>query len=702
MRGPQTLLIVLFAFLPPAAAGQDTDTAAKDDSEPQMTQTEEILVEDTLAHLPQSNTIATKLPLSLAETPASVGVVTAPLMKEQDALVLGDALKNISGLNVQTGNGVFDFFVVRGLDSVSSGMILTDGAPEPEASFYQLYNLDRVEVLKGPSSFLYGGGGLGGAVNLVRKQPLPTDFFDTSISMGSFSTLESTVDWNASNEDGSLAFRINLLARESDGYRDDKANEVLAINPALTWLPNDTTRVNFNFEHIDSEFRPDAGLPLIFGTELPDVPRTRSYQSPFDISEQDIDRAQIDIEKELDGSGSLRAKLYYRSLDWLSKGTLFNGVFPDGTGSLSVSRFLAELDDHQEFVGGQFEYLRAADTGSLTHNLLVGIEISRLEDKFTFVPKFLPNIDLFNPVETAVEPLFPFPGQSTAADASSTVIAPYLIDQISLSERVQVLLGVRWDNIDFTEEVLGTSRNDSQVNPMVGLMVKANDKVSIYANAGTAFAPPSAFALEADRVPEESTQYELGLKSSCERAEISLALFQLERENIAIPDQTGITRQAGSQRAQGVELDIATELARGTHLQVAYAYTDGELTHFTEQVLVSFVPLAFATLDHSGNTSAFTPEHLLNAWLSRRYDNGLSFGVGGRYVSEQFIAENNQFTIDAYWTLDASGSYARGRWRTSVFFKNLTGEEYLTRGFAAASVIPAPTETISARLEYRF
>ena len=122
--------------------------------------------------IPTSNTIAAKLPLALQETPASVSVVTAELIEQQSGLVLGDALENVSGLNVQTGNGVFDFFVVRGIDSVSGGMILLDGTREPESSFYQLYNVDRVEVLKGPSSFVYGGSSLAGTVNLVRRQPV--------------------------------------------------------------------------------------------------------------------------------------------------------------------------------------------------------------------------------------------------------------------------------------------------------------------------------------------------------------------------------------------------------------------------------------------------------------------------------------------------------------------------------------------------
>lgn len=693
------LLLALFVSPSLAARGQEEDAAS---TEPEMRQEEEIVVEDTLPFLPQSNTIAAKLPLPLAETPASVAVVTEPLLDEQNAVVLGDALRNVSGVNVQTGNGVFDFFVVRGLDSVSSGMILTDGAPEPESSFYQLYNVDRVEVLKGPSSFLYGGNPLGGTVNLVRKQPLPIDFLNVAVGAGSRSTTEGSFDWNIASEDGSLSFRLNSLFRDGDGYRDDKQNEVLAFNPTLSWNPSERTRVHASFEHLDSEYRSDAGLPLIFGAELPDVPRTRSYQSPFDISDQQVDRFQVDVETHFDDDSSLRAKLYYRSLDWLSTGTLFNGVFPTATGSLAASRFLAELDDAQRFVGTQVEYLRTASTGRLDHNLLFGVEVSRLTDEFTFVPSLLPDIDLFAPVETAERPLFPIPGQSMAGDAESVVIAPYLIDQIRVSDRVQLLLGARWDNVDFEEEVLGTSRDDSQFNPMVGLVVTLRDGLSLYANAGSAFAPPSTFALEADRVPEESTQYELGLKGSVGGVEGSLALFQLDRENIAIPDDTGVRQQIGDQRARGLELELSAPIARGTHLLLAYAYTDGELTRFTEQVLVGFFPPTFATLDRSGNTPAFTPEHLLNLWLNRHYDNGFGFGVGGRWVSEQFIAEDNLFEIDAYWTLDASVSYRRGPWKVSLHGKNLTGEEYLTRGFGGASVIPAETESVFGVLEYNF
>lgn len=697
-----TSLAVVIALATPAGTTAQEATDGEAD-EPQLEQQEEIVVQDTLPYLPDSNTIATKLPLPLDQTPASVGVVTAPILQEQRAIVLGQALQNVSGLNTQTGNGVFDFFIVRGQDSVTSSTILVDGAREPESSFYQMYNVDRVEVLKGPSSFLYGGGPLAGAVNLVRKQPLPGDFTTVAVTGGSYSTLEGLVDWNTANDDGSLSFRLNTIYRESDGYRDDKANELFAINPALTWRPSDRTRVNFTYELLDSEYKSDAGLPLINGTELPDVPRRRSYQSPFDISDQEINRAQVDIEHKVGADSMFRTKLYYRSLEWLSKGTLFNGVFPSATGSLDVSRFLAELDDDQTFVGGEFEYLLAASTGSVTHNLLFGLELSRLEDEFTFVPSLLPNIDLFDPVETAQEPLFPIPGQSMAADAETTIVAPYFIDQISFSDRWQMLLGARWDTFDFDEKVLGTRLDEDHLSPMLGLIFAASDAVSIYGNVGSGFAPPSTFALEPDRVSEESDQYELGVKASlAPSVDATFAFYQIDRENIAIPDNTGVTQQTGDQRSRGFELEVSAELAPRTRLIGAYAYTDAELTEFTEQVLIGFFPPMFATIDRSGNTPAFTPDHILNLWFSRQLDSGFGYGLGTRYVSEQFIAEDNTFEIDDYWTFDATLSYQLQAWRVSLFLKNLTGEEYLTRGFGNASVIPAAESSGYLTLEYTF
>jgi TonB-dependent siderophore receptor len=675
-----------------------------------------LFVEGSLPHVPDSSTIATKLPLPLRQTPASVGVVSGPLLREQGSVVLGDALRNVSGLNVQTQNGVADYFLVRGFDSVANGLVLTDGAAEPEISFYQLYNVERVEVLKGPGGFLYGANPIAATVNMVRKQPAKGRFVDFGLSGGSFGTLGGTVDWNSGGE-GPFAFRFNGLWQDSDGYRDDKPSEVRGANPAFSWRTGAKGVLNLNLEFLDTSFSPDAGLPLVtvFGPPFPgspfglpvgqavaDVPRTRSYQSPFDRSEQETRRAQVDYETEISDRLSLRNKTFYRRLDWLSDGTILNGVIP-GFGFLpdQVARTLVLLDDTQEFFGNHLEAVYTAETGAVSHRLLAGVEVGQFDDRFTLDFALLPLIALDDPVETAQGPLQRIPNQ--AADASSRVVAPYVIDRIGLSDRFQVIAGARYDRIDYEDEVSDTSRDFSKVSPILGLVWSPTATLSIYANGGRSFAPPSSRVV-GERRPEEGRQVELGTKADLVgngRLQATLAVYELERENVAIPDLTGVIQQTGTQRSRGVELEVAAEPVRGLRTLFSYAYTDSELTRFSEVVLVGFDPPAFEIVDRSGNASAFAPEHIANLWISKQLWKGFGIGAGGRYLSDQFIAEDNAFQLDSSFQLDAALSYDLAAWRLNLHLKNVTDEEYFTRGFGNTSVIPAPGFSIYGGFEYR-
>jgi len=685
--------------------------AAQEDptAEPATTYEDVLFVEGSLPYVPESSTIATKLPLPLLQTPASVGVVTGWLLQEQGSTVLGQALRNISGVNVQTQSGVADFFVVRGFDSIANGLVLVDGAAEPEISFYQLYNVERVEVLKGPGGFLYGGSPIAATINMVRRQPEPGGFLSVGLAGGSFGTQEASLDWNAGG-DGPLGFRLNGLWRESDGYRD-RPSEVRAVNPGFTWRPDEASSLHLNLELLDTSHAPDSGLPVVpdfgfsptaRGPQIADVPRTRSYQSPYDLSDQQTRRAQADYETVLSPSVTLRDKAYYRRLDWDSAATIFNGTFPTVEGFM-VSRSLVLLDDQQEFLGNQLEAVIAARTGGVTHQLLAGVEVARLADRFTLDVGFLPDIGLEVPVELAQGPVFRIPGQAQGADAASLVIAPYVTDQVALSDRLQVLVGARFDSIDYQDDVTATERSFSQVSPMLGLVWSPRPALSLYANAGRSFAPPSSRVI-GKREPEESEQAEAGVKANLwgGKAQATLALYELRRENVAIPDRTGITRQAGSQRSRGAELEIAGEPLPRLRTFFSYAYTDAELTRFAELVLTGVNPPSFATIDRSGNVPAFAPEHVANLWVSRRFDHGLGAGIGGRYLSAQFIAEDNAFELDDTLTLNAALFYQLNDWNLGLHFENLTDEEYFTRGFGATSVIPAPGFAVHGTLGYRF
>ena len=685
--------LVACVLVAPAYAQQDE--GPKPAEPPRL---EEVVdVEADLPAIPGLNVTAFKSPLPIDQTPASVSVVSRPLFESQAALVASDALTNAAGVHVASGFGVFDFFTIRGFDSLSSGLVLTDAVPEPESTFFPLYNVRQVEVLKGPAAFLYGGNALAGAVHLVRKQPRPGRFADATLLYGRFETIEGTLDANVATSDGSLAFRVNALTRGSDGYRDRTDSAQHAVNPAITWRPDAATRLNLSLEYVRSEFQPDTGLPLV-GNVLPDVPRTRSYQSPFDRSDQDLYRVRLEAERRLGEHVLLRDRLYYTKLDWASDGTLIAGAFPSPFGGFIVARGMTLLDDRQALLGNQLEGVLTFSTGALRHTLLAGLEVTRYTDEFTLDVAALPFIGLEDPVETAQQPLFIVPGLSQKGDARATIVAPYLVNDVVVSDRLRLLAGARLDSLDYEEPLSGTNRDDTQVSPMGGVVFTATDRLSLYASAGRAFGPPSTLVV-GERAPEKSRQFELGAKRSFLRGKglATLALYHLERDDIAIPDSSGVSRQLGDQRSRGAEVELSAEVARGWFTFGSYAYTDAELTRFSE--IVRLAPPAFLVLDRSGNEPPFAPRHLANLWVMKQWDAGFGLGLGARYVGRHFVAEDNAFEVDPYVTLDVAASYRRGPLKWSLHCKNVTDAEYETRGFGASAVTPGRPFTAYARVE---
>lgn len=658
---------------------------------------ETVDVEAELPAMPPSAFAATRLPVAVESLPVAVSVVPRSLFGEQNAFVLSDALKNASGTNTFPAFGVFDYFVVRGFDSLSSGLVVVDGAPEPESTFYPLYNVRQVEVLKGPAAFLYGGNPLAAAVHVVRKQPVGGRFAGGSVTYGSFGTFAAAADANAARADGTLAFRLNGVWQGTDGYRDGKDGSQRAINPALVWRPDDRSRLSMNLEYVRSEAAPDTGLPFV-GETLASVPRTRSYQSPLDRSDQDVYRFRLDGERRIGSRLTLRNKLYYTDLKWDSDGTLILGAFP-GPQGLVVGRILALLDDRQKLLGDQLEAGVTFQTGRASHTFAAGVEAYRWRDTFRQDAAFLPPVDLLDPVDFTQAPVAVDPAFHQNGDSRSLVVAPYAVDRIQFSPRLSLFAGARFDRLDFKDDATGTQREASRLSPLGGVVFAPTPRLSFYVSGGTAFAPPSSQVV-GPRDPETSRQVEGGVKTTFPggKGYAAAAVYHLQRNDIAIPDATGLTRQNGDQRSRGIELDLSVEPARGWITYLSYAFTDAKLTRFAEIVQLPQPPF-FAVLDRSGNRPPFAPRHLANAWTSHTFGERLTLAAGARFVSEQFVGEDNRFKIDSYATLDAAAAYRVGRMRLSLNLKNLTGTEYATRGFGAASAVPAPPFECRVRIE---
>ena len=716
-NGPTRLLIACLAvgaacLLPRPGAGQDdqekkpvADDAreqepAADPATPRFEAAVDVEAEPP-ARTPA--TAATRLPVPVRELPVSLAVVPRRALDDQGALVLADALENVSGINVAAGFGVFDYFVIRGFDSLSSGLVLTDGLPEPESTFYPLYNVRQTEVLKGPASFLHGGNPLSGGVLLARKQPEARRFAHATLGYGRFDTLEASVDGNAASADGTLAARLNATWQGTDAYRDLERGSIAAVNPTLAWRPDERTRLGVDLEYVRSEWPPDTGIPFVgeSGSSLAPVPRTRSYQSPFDGSVQDVTRVRLEAERRLGDSVTLHDRLYFTELSWDSDGTLVIGAFPGPDGRLQVARSLVLLDDRQRLFGNQLEMAAAFRTGGVHHDLLLGFEVKSLKDRFTQDVGFLPSVDLLEPVETAQPPVVTIPPLAQRGDSRSLVFAPYLVDRARLSTEVQLFLGARLDVLDYEDPPNATERDATSFNPLLGLTYTPREALALHASWSTASAPPSTQVV-GPREPEESRQLEVGAKLALPGGKgfVDVAAYHLERDNVAIPDSSGLARQQGDQRSRGIEVDLSIEPVAGLVTSATYAYTDATLTRFTE--LVPLQPPDFVVLDRSGNRAPFAPRHVFGLWASRRFDSGLGLALGLRALSDQAVAEDNRYTIAGYARLDAAVSYHRGPWGVRVHLRNLTGTEYETRGFGSASVIPAAPLEVMARVELGF
>lgn len=660
--------------------------------------------------IPQVSSIATKLFIPLQNIPLTVGVVNNSLIKNQNNLVLGDALKNISGVNTQTGNGVHDYFIIRGMNSLENSLILTDGTMEPEVTYYNLYNVDRVEVLKGPGAFLYGSNPLSGTVNLVRKQPQFGRFFSLESSAGQFSSFRNSIDAGYGDQESGLATRLNLLWENADNFRNDKQNKIFAVNPSVSYFVNKDFMMNLNFEFINSKYEPDAGIPLVYNPytqklgSIANVDRKTSYQAPFDYSDQKIIRLKFYADYNIDENISLHTKAYYLQLDWKSTGTLINGAFPNMTGTYDVYRSLSKLDDVRDLFGIQNEVNFNINTGGIKHKLIAGFEFNQLNEEYGYdVAAALPSISLINPVEKAVESqlmMFPY----LKGDVTNSVFAPYLIDHITINDQLQLIAGLRYDIINFKNDAVNykADREYKNFSPMVGITYSPVKNITLYANSGRAYAPPSSQVV-AKQEAERSQQFEVGIKQKYldGRVNIDLSYYNLKKDNISIPSLDGITKQLGDQTSKGLEAEIRIEPIQSWFAFISYAYNDAELTNFHERVPVgqdAYGMPVYMVFNRTGNSPAFAPEHILNIWTTKEFENGFGIGGGLRYLSDQFIAVDNSFKLDKAVIFDAIVYYKWSKFKFTVNVKNLTDEKYEVRGFGNSSVIPAAPRSLFARV----
>lgn len=664
--------------------------------------------------VPNSST-ATRTDTPILETPVSIQVIPEEIIEEQQATDLEDALDNTSGASVDSTEGRGFQINLRGFNNAP---VFRDGfrlyAPSGQGDaaaqgFPEMANVERIEVLKGPASILFGQIQPGGAVNVITKKPLEDPFYEVKVQGGSFFARPQIDISGPITEDESLLYRLNAVYQNENSFRDyDQEIERIFVSPSITWQIGNSTDINFQLKYENDERPLDPGL-VALGDGVADIPRDRILGEPDDRISSEFFSVGYDLEHQFSDDWKLRNNFRYLRKEDDINATLsfpFIGGLDESTGTLN--RVFAKQDFSNETLGLQTNIVGEFATGSIDHTLLVGIDLSRyLKEsasftKFRGAPSFRTPINIFDPVYGQV-PEPEFPEEPTSSDEVETdSLKLYLQDQIKLSDSLTLVAGANYETTSQTVTSMRggeKERNEDAFNPRVGVVYQPADNVSLYSSYSQSFLPSTETTAEGELLePEEGEGFEVGVKTELldRRLLATLAYFNITKENVATddPNNPRSSIATGERRSQGIELDVNGEIAPGWNVTASYAYTDAEITE-DDSIDV-------------GNRLPGVPQHSANLWTTYEIQSGdlagLGFGLGVNWASDREGDLENSFELDSYFLTNAAIFYKQENLEYRLNFENIFDVNYIqgTPRTRTRGIEPGDPFTVKASVRYRF
>ncbi|HEY9281066.1 MAG TPA: TonB-dependent siderophore receptor [Eoetvoesiella sp.] len=621
-----------------------------------------------------------KMTAPLLDTPRSVIVVTEELIKDRGATSLQDVLRTTPGITFGSGEGgtpVGDRPFIRGYEASTD--IFIDGVRDYARGSHETFNLESVEVLKGPSSVYSGRGSTGGSINLVTKAPKLQDFFEGSGGFGTDGQWRTTGDGNVAFTE-TAAFRLNLMKMGGDvPGRDGVEIDRWGIAPSLAFGLGTPTRVTLSYSHIENNDMPDLGIPFRnqsrpSRTTPPDVDRDNFYgRHKVDFRKNVFDTATAQLEHDLNDTFTVRnVTRYGKSLNHylMTRPTFDNcattvrsraaSCFTEGA-DVQFTRTSRQNWRSSETLVNQTDLFGEFTTGTLKHNIAVGLEFGK-EDLYTKSINGTPgsNTDsLYNPD----------PGQSYSynlAYGPKTKVgdiktrSAYIFDTIDFSEKWSANLGLRHDN--FRVANTSDSRSDSFWNYQLGLVYKPAPNGSIYVSYATSSNPsgenigqaggsdgPASGAAINDLSPEKSRSWELGTKWDVLNDRLSLtgAIFQTDKTDARSTDPlTGDVSLSGSNRVRGLELGASGAITSKWHMWAGYSYLDPKIKEYQSGANV-----------YDGNQMKFIAKQSASLWTTYKVLPQLTIGGGATYLGSRFVDDDNTLELPSYWRYDAMARY---------------------------------------------
>ena len=572
---------------------------------------------------------ATKTDTPLIDVPQSINVVTRAQLDDQGMHSLGDVLRYVPGATVGQGEGNRDQITLRGQNTTADFFL--DGVRDDTQYFRGLYNLERVEVLRGPYALIFGRGGGGGIVNRVQKTPSAGGAFATGrLSANSFGAWDVSADVNAPISDRA-AFRINAIYENLGNHRDHYDGERYAVNPYLAAELGGGWRAGLSWEYVNDDRVVDRGIPSLAGAPLTGY-RDRFFGVPG-INRTTLDAHIIKLRVDGDLADNIRASttVLYGDYDKVYTNVFANGPATSQRGIVPLAAYTDPTTRQNLLV--QSNLVWDVTTGWMTHKILFGLEYGDQQSA-----NQRRNGVLSNPTFNLADPVFPtvtFPALSRDTVSNVGSVSAYVQDQIRLGDHFELVAGIRYDRFDITGVDLQPNpdrpfeRADDKVSPRLGLIYKPRSNVSIYGSYSQSFLPRSGdqfltlSVTQQNLEPEEFTNHEVGAKWDIRPdLNVTAAVFRLDRTNATTPDPLNptVTINVGETRTEGVELAVTGRLRPGWQISGGYSWQDARL---------------------QGNDSvrlAQTPKQQFSLW--NRYDvsRRLGIGLGVTHQASQFAA----------------------------------------------------------------
>jgi len=643
---------------------------------------------------------ATRTITPLRDVPQSVTVVTDALIRDQLMTSMSDVMRYVPGVTTHQGENNRDQVVIRG--NSSSADFFVNGIRDDVQYYRDLYNLDRVETLKGPNALTFGRGGAGGVVNRVVKEAHSTTTREVLVQGGQFGNRRLTADLNLPLS-SRVSVRLNAMLENSDSFRANVGSQRGGINPTLTFQSSARTRMTVGYEYLRDRRVADRGITSFQGRPA-DVPIATYFGDPQQSHVRaDVHIAAAGVEHQF-GRATLRNRLQVADY-----GRFYQNFVP---GAANATRTLVTLTAYNNRtdrtnVFNQTDLTFSATTGAIAHTFLGGVEAGRqLTDNFRQTGFFNTTTSLDVPF-SAPQVAVPLTFRQNATDADNhlrtLVAAAFIQDQVRLSRHVQLLGGVRFDRFDLryhnnrTGETL--QRPDNLVSPRAGLIVKPIDAISLYGSYSVSYLPSSGDQFSSLTVitqqvkPERFANYELGVKwDTMPGLSITGAVYRLDRTNTRATDPSDATRiiQTGAQRTDGFEAGVTGTVLPRWSVAGGYAYQDAYVRRATASA-------------RSGAVVAQVPRHTISLWNNVRLHRRVSAGLGIISRADMFAAIDNTVVLPGYVRTDGAAYFTVTRQvRLQLNVENLTDEKYYVNADSNTNISPGSPRTLRVALVSRF